>query len=188
MTQTRQKIDFINTTYDEVEQRLLGGQTPAEVAEYLTEPVPNVMGVWADLRNRGDVDARNFTQKVATRQEPTMTQPPQAPHTTTSELLARARQLDHKTIQTAVKRVDTAIERLSEVMTKHESQARARLEISRLERALADAKAKLRGGVSTKPAGTPPSGSYECRKGCGKVSPNSQGRAAHERFCTRSAA
>lgn len=48
-----QTIDFINTTRDEVTEKLRTGMTPGEVAAELQEPVQNVMGVWSDLRNNG---------------------------------------------------------------------------------------------------------------------------------------
>lgn len=125
------------------------------------------------------------TQRATSRQEPTMTQPPALLSNT--ELLARARQITTRPpISAAVKRVDAAIDRLRDVMTDHESKAVARREIERLEAQLAQARAKLRGGVSVKAPRAVEDQQLECRKGCGRTSPNPQGRAAHERFCTRS--
>lgn len=66
-----------------------------------------------------------------------------------------------------------------------EAKEKARAEVARLERQLREARARLRG----KPAASSskPAGEFACRKGCGKVSPNPQGRGAHERHCTHPA-
>lgn len=66
-----------------------------------------------------------------------------------------------------------------------EAKEKTRAEVARLERQLREAKARLRGkpATSATPRAAKPAGEFPCRKGCGKVSPNPQGRAAHERHC-----
>lgn len=64
------------------------------------------------------------------------------------------------------------------------AKAKARADIERLEAQLAAAKAALRGKTRTTPPPVVRSGEpLPCRKGCGRTSPTSQGRAAHERHC-----
>jgi hypothetical protein len=63
----------------------------------------------------------------------------------------------------------------------------ARKDVERLERQLAEAKAKLRGAptpkAETTPRNTAPKGIHPCRnEGCGRVFDTGQGRSLHERM------
>lgn len=107
-----------------------------------------------------------------------MTTPAAPP--THSELLARARQIDTKAVQRILDKIDTAFTELRTVLADEESKAAARRDVQRLERALAEAKAKLRGG--SRPVATIGAASHPCRvAGCTRTFDNGQGRALHER-------
>jgi hypothetical protein len=61
-----------------------------------------------------------------------------------------------------------------------EQRAEAQSEIDRLQRELADAKAKLRGGVTATVTRIQPKGDHPC-SGCGKPFDTPQGKSLHER-------
>lgn len=204
----RQRIDFIQSTYDDVAKELLAGKTPAETAEYLGESVPNVMGVWADLRNAGKVEARNFTQQVARPVVQNGGQPSAPPRHETNpvlaqriadstDLLVKAASIDDKRIQAALGRARKAMVDLAGLIEHHESKSAARNRIARLEAELRIAKAELRGepGSATANGGGTGKGGYtrkpeapvECRKGCGRMCSTAAGRVSHERNCTGAA-
>lgn len=110
--------------------------------------------------------------------------------TTTDELLTSAARHPVKRIQTAARRAQAAIQRVHDLIAEDSGKAEAREHVERLERELREAKAALRGGrgKTSKPtAPSTPAALLACRKGCGKTSPNGQGRAAHERHCTHTA-
>lgn len=106
----------------------------------------------------------------------------------TDALLRRAAQSESTRIRRAAERVTEALDRLREEFAADEGKREARERVERLERELREAKAALRGGAASTPKQRKtPEWSGEllaCRNGCGKTSPNPQGRAAHERFCT----
>lgn len=121
------------------------------------------------------------------RQEPPMTTPIRD---TITDLLARARPITDSKIRRAVARVDQAHAQLREALTDHEGKAAARREVERLERQLAEARSKLRGG-STAPrnrGNRAPEEPVPCRKGCGRMCNTAAGRVSHERNCTGQAA
>lgn len=96
-------------------------------------------------------------------------------------------------VQRLGSKIEGLLDDLRALMKATEAQEEQRREVARLERQLAEAKAKLRG----KPSTVVPESSDDasiginrnleplvCRKGCGKVSAGAQGRAGHERFCS----
>lgn len=99
------------------------------------------------------------------------------------ELLARAANIEDRRIQAALGRARKAMTDLAAEVNRYESKHETRARIAELEEELRALKAEARGGKVSK---QPPAYSGEplaCRKGCGRTSPNPQGRSAHERFC-----
>lgn len=110
----------------------------------------------------------------------------------TDALLRRAAQSESKRIRNAAERVTDALDRLREAFAEDESKRAARERVAKLEEELRAAKAALRGSPGRGVPAPRKTRTYSgepltCRKGCGKESPNAQGRAAHERHCTHAA-
>lgn len=92
-------------------------------------------------------------------------------------------------VQRLGNKIEGLLDDLRALIKASEAQEETRQEVARLERQLAEAKAKLRGKpVAVRAVGTG-TGSVRnteplpCRKGCGRVAAGAQGRAAHERNC-----
>lgn len=119
----------------------------------------------------------------------------------TMALLNEAKAHASKRIQSAADKALDAIGRVRDLIAEDEerhsakrkadaAKAAARAEVERLEKQLAEAKAKLRGGKAPKPAtaakatrNTAPKGDYPCRlDGCDKHYDTPQGRSLHERL------
>lgn len=104
------------------------------------------------------------------------------------ELLARADSMDDKRVQGALGRARKAMTDLAAQVHRYESQDEARSRVAALEEELRAARAALRGSTPTRNTKHVTSNEpLACRKGCGRTSPNPQGRAAHERHCTAGA-
>jgi hypothetical protein len=207
MTQTRQRIDFLNTSYDEVEKELLSGKPPREVAELLAEPIPNVMGVWSDLRNAGKVQPQNFPVGAARPAPQNIGGPPR--HTPNpdlsqriagaTDLLVRAAEIDERRIQAALGRARKAMTDLAGLVEKYESKASTRSEIAKLEAQIRVLKAELTGPVEGKRPLTDAQREHlakmreqttqpvDCPK-CGRTCASKAGLSSHERNCTGTAA
>lgn len=101
------------------------------------------------------------------------------------ELLARAANMDDRRVQGALGRARKAMTDLAAQVNRWEEQNGARERLAELEEEIRAIRAQLRGGrkAETKKLETRGKGEFACRKGCGRISPNPQGRAAHERFC-----
>lgn len=181
----RQRIDFIQSTYDEVEKELLAGKTPAEVADYLGESVGNVMGVWADLRNAGKVEARNFTPTAVPSSTGSMRPTQDVRPPATASLIERGQKHPLPKIRGLADKAHKALAALHAALEDDAGKAAARAEVARLEAQLAAAKAKLKGTTTVTPAAAskPTStGTHPCRAdGCDRTFDSGQGRALHER-------
>lgn len=178
-----------------------------------TAPATIEKDAWAFCATHAGGDAapavapRTMTSSAPSPVRPGITAPPAAepmsPERVTLApiglLLEEASSHSSKRVQSLATRIEADLDKLRELIKSlADSEARkqaekaakeaARAEVARLEQQLAAAKAKLR-----KPAASSSDGPSKrtwsgdplvCRKGCGKTSPNPQGRAAHERHCT----
>jgi hypothetical protein len=204
-TAAARPIAFLNTSYDEVEKMLLDGKTPREVADYLAEPVGNVMGVWSGLRDAGKVKATNFPAAAAGGAPAVPTPPRHMPDLRVTEpisrgandLLTRAAAIDDKRIQAALARARKAMTDLAGLVTTWQSKSAARNRIARLEAELRIARAELRDAPKQAGGGTAPADpsaptpdvaveddGVTCRRGCGRNDfTTKQSRGQHERHC-----
>jgi plasmid stabilization system protein ParE len=105
-----------------------------------------------------------------------------------TEMIEKAKQLPTKSIASAARRVEDAIQRLRDVIADDDGKRAARREVERLEQQLADARAKLRGRAGAPRARGAVIGEFPRTKGCGRVCTSGPGRSAHERHCTGQAA
>jgi hypothetical protein len=142
----------------------VGGILEPAVVEHICQPVAGSgPPAIADLIRTGQASPRRRTQVLAARLEIAYRELSQAIESETAAAKAK--------------------------LEEERQRAAAREEIARLERKLAEAKAKL--GIKPKPAATKgaerperhiPKGIYRCRESaCGKILDTSQGRALHER-------
>lgn len=99
------------------------------------------------------------------------------------ELLVRAADMDDRRVQAALGRARKAMTDLAAQVTRYDEQNGACERLAELEEEIRAIRAQMRGGRKTETK-KQVTGEFACRKGCGRVSPNPQGRAAHERFCT----
>jgi pyruvate/2-oxoglutarate dehydrogenase complex dihydrolipoamide acyltransferase (E2) component len=142
---------------------------------------------------------------VVSLDQPRLTQPaataPQSDPGPIGLLLEQATGHSVAKVRRLAEKIETQLDDLRRLVAEHAAdeqrrqaeaaaKAAARVEVQRLEQQLAAAKAKLRGKPATaapRPAPTD-SGSYDCRKGCGRTFDRPQGRGKHELSCTAGAA
>lgn len=213
-TPTAPRIDFLNTTLDEVVKLLRDeGKNVKEAAEFLAEPIPNVMGVWTWLRDTKQVEARNMTPAPAPAA-------PQRPHAApvsptarpvhtpdpdvatriagATDVLVKAASIDNKRIQGALARARKAMTDLAGLVADYEGKTATRNRIARLEAELRVARAELTGrspmaatsgGGSAVAASDSEDDGKTCRKGCGRDDfQSAHSRGQHERHCNGPAA
>lgn len=185
-------VATLNATRDQIEEQLLAGKSPAEVVKDLQEPMPNVLAIFHDLRDEHRLPAANHPGLTGGPDGPPN---PTVKESTTASIsiFGEARAINNPRINRLAEKADAALTALHDAVTDHKSKAEARADVERLEAELRAARAKLisrpsAGGGSSKPRTATDDQQLECRKGCGRTSPTPQGRAAHERHCTHSAA
>lgn len=135
----------------EIERMLRAGRAPREVADELIEPLNNVIRVWNRIRKENGIGQGAAlaptpmpARPVAVSDALANGKPAFAPH----ELVARGLTSGEKRIERAAARAQAALDALRDLLDEHEAQAAARAEVAKLEKRLAEARAKLRGGGS----------------------------------------
>jgi transcriptional regulator with XRE-family HTH domain len=109
-------------------------------------------------------------------------------------LLEQASGHGNRRVRNLAEKIESHLADLRDLMAQDVEREKARQEVADLERRLAEARAKLRGGTTAtatpREPGAPDgrTAPLPCRKGCGKVCSGGQGRAAHERNCAHQAA
>ena len=103
----------------------------------------DIYPVWQRLKHRSH--AYNDSCPLALPPIPPMPIPPEEPMTDTiTELIERGQDHASKRVQTAADRAEEAIEKLRELLDAEDAKAETVAEITRLERELAEARARLR--------------------------------------------
>lgn len=166
----------------------------AEHGDYGTPAAPRPTVVRTDL-------SRAHTPPVTLDLGGGATQTMPAPVGGIGLLLEQAGAHSSKRVQNLADRIETQLEQLRALIAdladdekrkqaEFAAKAAAKAKVARLEAELAAAKAALRrkppSGTPAKPAPARHTVDQQlaCRKGCGRTSPNPQGRGAHERHCT----
>jgi transcriptional regulator with XRE-family HTH domain len=126
------------------------------------------------------------TNTIRLRGAKSMTTPTASP---LALLLEQASGHGSKRVRGLADKIEGLLDDLRALISQDAEKEQTRQEVARLERQLAEAKAKLRGGTVTaiRSGGGSGSGRREptpCRKGCGAMPLGNQGRGVHERHCT----
>lgn len=177
---TRGSITFAHTTIEEVEKRLLDGQSPRDVGDALDEPLANIIGVWSILRDEGKVQARNFPAQQASTPSQTRI---------AGNIVERGLTHSSGKVKRLAERAQTALAALGAELAKHDQQAKARAEVDRLEAELSAARERLRTGQPATIA-EPQEATRAPRRVnqavtcdvCGAAAKSPAGLSAHKRF------
>jgi transcriptional regulator with XRE-family HTH domain len=129
------------------------------------------------------------TDTIRLRGASSMTTPSTSSASPLALLLEEASGHGSKRVRRLAEKIEGHLDDLRALIAQDAEKEQARQEVIRLERALAEAKAKLRGGTVTAitASGTKRTRNVDplpCRKGCGASSAGAAGRSAHERHCT----
>lgn len=207
----RAAVTTLNVSVEQIESDLQRGQTVQQIAQDWSEPVSNVLAVKRAMEANGHSASRTPGAPVpGARPAASVSPMGTAPAALSVDALvaAAARSTSKRTQALAVRLADLAkvvrdrLREEREAAEKAEAQKAereaARAEVERLEAQLRAARAKLSGRPARQGGGSPVQRDAKpvaktrtvvdqqlaCRKGCGRTSPNPQGRAAHERHCT----
>lgn len=187
-----------------VERRCAGDRTVTLNRTEAAEAVRRLEGKGlsaSDIGNRLGITSRSVVRWRAGVTTPislrgvTMTTPAPSP---LARLLEDASGHGNARVRRLAARIESLFDDLRDLIAASGEQEKARQEVARLERQLAEAKAPKGGKPAVVASSDPRPERTEgiarnrdplpCRKGCGKVSAGAQGRAGHERFCDGTAA
>ena len=135
----------VTATTADVERMLRAGRAPRDVATELQEPLNDVLAVWHRLRKEPASEQARPAAPIRAVPTPATNPPDTQPAPPGHELVARGLMSGDKRISHQAAKVQAGLDRLREQLEQHEAKVAAHAEVQRLERKLAEAKAKLHG-------------------------------------------